>query len=115
MQQNDSPDIVAKVRFYSTAEGGRLGPIVATKIFKCIFVLPWGNFDCGLMVEGISPLEPGKSATVPVMFLVPDLLRGRLRVGDKFQLRELKTIADGVIESVLLEGKHREFNALEES
>jgi len=65
-------------------------------------------------MTGIGPIQPGQQVTVPIQFLVRDLLQGRLKRGDTFQLREGRTIADGEIESVFLEGKLREPNVLED-
>lgn len=116
MSQKDRQDIVANLRLYSTAEGGRLGPVIAERVFKCVFVFRGEYFDCGLLMSGIDPIHPGQHVKVPIQFLVRELLDGRLAQGDKFQLWEGKTIADGEIESVFLEGKlkSREPNVLDE-
>lgn len=119
MPGNAAPDIIAKIRFYTTAEGGRSGPIYGKtfdrKIFQCIFVLPWGNFDCALWVEDFDSIELGQTLSIPVSFLVPELLRERLHPGDLFHLQDYRTIAEGRIEAVLAEEMSRENNPHEKS
>lgn len=114
MPQKDRPDIIAKLQFHNTADGGREGPIYGTNIFKCLFVFDRELYDCGLLLDEQNSICPGQTVTVPIRFLVPELLQRRLRPGDKFQLREVRTIADGEVESVLLEQGHREPNTLDD-
>lgn len=95
-----SPDIVADVRFYSTAEGGRQQVTPAT-MFACILVISGENFDCRLLLEGIGPVAPGQTVRVPIKFLSPHLLKHRLTKGTHFHLRELRTIAEGVVSEAL--------------
>ena len=114
MLPKDRPDIVAKLQFHTTAEGGRKGPIYGTNLFKCIFVFGRELFDCGLLLDEQSSICPGQAVTVPIRFLVPELLQRRLRPGDKFQLWESRTIAEGEVESVLLDPGHRETNTLDD-
>lgn len=113
MPQQDRPDIITKIRFRTTAEGGRNRPIL-TDTLRCMFVLGLEVFDCLLMFGEIVPVQLGETITVPMRFLVADLLRGRLSPGDKFYLRDYRVIADGEIESVCFEGKRRELNTLDE-
>ena len=112
MSEKERLDVIVRLRFYSTAEGGRKGP-TPERIFKCIFVFRSENFDCALMLEGIGSVHPGQTVTVPIVFLCPDLLEGRLHPGDTIHLREARIIAVGEVESVLLPMK--EFNSLPES
>ena len=113
MSQQDFPDIIAKIRFRTTAEGGRNGPIL-TDTLRGMFVLGSEVFDCLLMLGEIGTVHLGETVTVPMRFLVADLLRGRLEPGSKFHLRDYRVIADGEVESVFLEGKPKEPNTLEE-
>src|SRR5258706_13260355 len=94
------PDIIASVRFYPIEEGGRH---VATppKLFKCPFEFQGEKFDCGLHLEQSGPLAPGAAATVPITLLYPELIKQRLKVGARFTLCEMKTIAEGVVEQLL--------------
>ena len=50
MSQPDRPDIIATMRFRTTEEGGRNGPIL-TDILGTMFVLGSEVFDCVLMLE----------------------------------------------------------------
>lgn len=57
------------------------------------------------MLEGIDSIHQGQTVTVPMLFLCPDALGGRLHPGDKFHLRKARIIAEEEIESVLLRTK----------
>lgn len=114
MSQKESPDIIATIRFRTTAEGGRNGPIL-TDTLRCMMVFGPEVFDCLLMLQQVGNVQLGEIVTVPMRFLVADLLRGKLKPGDKFYLRDYRVIADGEVKSVLLEGKPREPNSLDET
>ncbi len=94
------PDIIASVRFYPTEEGGRR---VATSpmLFKCPLEFKGEKFDCGLHLEKSGALAPGATATVPITLLFPTLVKPRLKVGSRFTLWEMRTIAEGVVEQIL--------------
>ncbi len=92
--------IVARLRFYSSDEGGRKVPTPADR-FGCIFSFEGENFDCFLLVQETGPLKPGNTAQVPIIFLHPELIRDQLSVGSHFTLRELHPIADGRVERIL--------------
>jgi hypothetical protein len=97
---NRQPDIIALVRFYSTEDGGRR---MATppNIFKCPLEFEGEKFDCGLHLEKSGPLTPGTTATVPITLLFPTLIKPRLKVGSRFTLWEMRTIAEGVVEQIV--------------
>jgi hypothetical protein len=90
------PDIIASLRFLSTEEGGRKGP-TPPGIFRCLLEFEGAKFDCGLHLEGTGPLAPGVAAVVPITLLFPALIKPRLKVGSRFELREIATIATGVV------------------
>lgn len=94
------PDIIASVRFYPTAQGGRKGP-TSQPIFRCPLEFEGEKFDCGLHLEKTGPLAPGMTATVPITLLFPELVKPRLKVGSKFTLWDMRPIADGVVERIL--------------
>lgn len=98
MTKSDA-DIVASVRMYPTEAGGRKGPS-APSLFRCLFEFLGHSYDCVLVLDRSGPLSPGSSAVVPVKFLEPGLVKSRLRVGDKFFLRELNRVGEGVITEV---------------
>ena len=93
-------DIIGTLYLYAATEGGRRTPTRANE-HSCIFVFGEENFDCRLLLDKVGKLSPGDSATVPIRFLAPKLIVPRLRAGDKFKLRELNFIGDGVVDRVL--------------
>jgi len=95
------PDIIVSLRFYTTAEGGRKGSLSQEK-FGCPFEFQEVLFDCRLLLEETGALTPGAKATVPVIFLRPDLIKARLQVGSRFTLWEMGTIAEGVVQDILV-------------
>ena len=97
---NIAPDILATVYFYSSDEGGRQTPTPSDKL-NCILDLEGEYFDCRLLLDETGSLLPGQEALVPIKFLYPDLVKPKLKLGDKFHLRESKTIAEGVVDKLL--------------
>ncbi len=96
----DQPDIIASVQFYPTEKGGRKGP-TPPDIFRSPLEFEGEMFDCVLFLDESGPLAPGASATVPIKFLCPELIKPRLKVGSRFKLWEMRTIAEGVVEQIL--------------
>lgn len=98
------PDIIARLRFLTTKEGGRAGQTPSQQ-FGCIFVLGRTNHDCRLLLDGIGPISPGQEVTeVPIKFLLYEDLDDHLFAGQHFELRELRTIAKGTVEAVMKNG-----------
>jgi hypothetical protein len=93
-----NPDAIVDLNLYS--EGGRTSPTPAGHL-GCILEYKNENFECRLLLGEVGPLAPGDKARVPLKFLRPDLIKGRLHVGDRFRLREAKYIGEGVIEQIL--------------
>jgi len=100
MKMKRQPDIVAKVQFYSTEKGGRKGP-TPSNTYRCPLEFEGEKFDCGLHLEKSGPIAPGATATVPITFLSPELIKPRLKVGSRFTLWEMRAIAEGVVEEML--------------
>ena len=94
------PDIIATVRFYATEAGGRKVP-TPPDVFRCPLEFKGEMFDCGLLLNEIGSLAPGATARVPLMFLFPKLIKPRLRLGSRFTLWEMRTIAEGVVEQIV--------------
>jgi hypothetical protein len=94
------PDIIATVQLYSTDAGGRSGP-TPSDIYGCPLEFEGEKFDCRLLLRDVGALLPGTSGRVPVAFLYPESIKPRLKVGSRFTLWELRTIAEGVVEEVL--------------
>lgn len=97
----DRSDIYIKVRFKTTAEGGRktsvkrkspLGP----DFYACPLIVDDKAYDCRLLI-GDNEIELGKYYEIPVKFLDIDLALPSLSVGEKITLLEGKEIADGEI------------------
>ena len=97
---NGQSDIIARVRFFPTSEGGRQGA-TPEKMFGCPFVFKEEMFDCRLFLEGVGSVSPGDEVEVPIAFLCPNLIKPRLNAGDRFALWEMGTIADGEVREVL--------------
>lgn len=95
-----TPDIIATVYFYSTAEGGRQGPTPPDEL-ACVFALERECFDCRLLLSEVGSLWPGQEASVGIKFLYWDLARPKLTPNLRFYLREGKVVAEGVIEKLL--------------
>jgi hypothetical protein len=100
MTMKGQPDIIVTVRFYTAEEGGRKGP-TPPDLFGCPFEFEGKLFDCRLLLNEVGALAPGATAKVPVAFLCPELIKPRLKVGTRFTLWELGTIAEGVVEQIV--------------
>jgi hypothetical protein len=93
-------DIIAQVHLYPTGSGGRKGATPPDK-FGCPLEYEGSMFDCRLLLDEVGSLNPGDTQTVPIVFLNPDLILGRLRPGSRFTLWELRTIGEGIVKEVL--------------
>ena len=59
--------------------------------------------DVGLFLHKVGPISPGeRKEGIPMEFLSPHLLAGRIRVGDMFGLRELRVTAFGKFTQVFI-------------
>ena len=95
------PDITARVRLYHTSEGGKRTAIPPVQ-FGCVFHFEGEYFDCRMLLDQVQvALDPGYPAEVPIKFLFPELIKGRLKYGDSFQLWEGKDIAEGTVLQVM--------------
>lgn len=91
------PDAIIKVRFKTTAEGGREGNIVIKEIpYGCPLLVESEAFDCRLLVDGRT-LQLGEAYELPVKFLNPDLALPKLSPGKTVRLWEGKDIAAGEV------------------
>lgn len=96
-----TPDIIARVNLADEKSGGRTNTIPA-ETFGCPFVFEGEAFDCRLLLDqaGIA-LAAGISATVPIKFLYPELIKPRLRPGSHFKLWEFRDFAEGEVLEVV--------------
>jgi len=90
-------DAIIKVRFFTTAEGGR-NAAVEGQFYACpLFVEGEGQgFDCRLLLEG-QRLELGSTYEVPVKFLYRELALPKLAVGKDVLLWEGRNVAKGQV------------------
>ncbi len=96
-----TPDIKVKLRLLTTAEGGRKSGIPETQ-FGCPLFHCGEAFDCRLLLDQMGGgLELGEVKVVPIKFMSPDKIKGRLKEGDSIRLWEGKDIAEGEILEVL--------------
>lgn len=99
MTMNDTPDIVAVVSLLAPTDGGRKSA-TPPDVFRCILVYHDSYYDCVLYLHQVGPVAPGKTVTVPIKFLCPDMIKYKLQTGDSFNLWEGKIIATGNIEKI---------------
>ena len=72
------PDAIIKVRFKTTAEGGRQGPIViGEKPYGCPLLVEGEAFDCRMLVNG-QTLQLGNTYELPIKFVNLDLVLSSL-------------------------------------
>lgn len=95
------PDAVIKVRFKTTAEGGRQGPIViAQRPYGCPLLIDEEAFECRLLINA-QTLYLGETYELPVKFLNSDLVLPKLSPGKAVRLWEGKDIATGEVVRVV--------------
>ena len=94
------PDLVARVRLFPTAGGGKRLPIVTG--FGCPCMLPSmrskaipEGWDARLVVDG-EPFEPGTVRRVGFVFLSPEGLR-TMRAAGRFLLWEGRFVGEAVV------------------
>jgi len=93
-----SPDLVADVTLYSTDNGGRKGP-TASEWFGCPVMISkdkLSGWDCRILLNG-TPLRPGDTRRVGMVFLSPDQAIPLLRAAGKFYLWEGHFIGEGTV------------------
>jgi hypothetical protein len=94
------PDAFIKIRFRTTSEGGRQGPIViGEQFFGCPIYIDDEAFDCRILVKS-QTLYLGESYEVPIKFLNPLLSLPKLYPGKALKLWEGRDIAFGEVTRV---------------
>jgi len=91
-----TPDLLAKVTFYSTEIGGRKG-VTPHDIFGCPLEFDNEYFDARFDLTESGEVKPGTTVNLPVKFLNKELVKQKLSVGVKFKLWESGTIGEGEI------------------
>jgi hypothetical protein len=95
------PDIYIKVRFKTSAEGGRSASLkrktpLGPDFYACPMIVNGKGYDCRLLI-GDKEIELGKYYEIPVIFLDIDLALPNLSIGKKITLWEGKEVADGQV------------------
>jgi translation elongation factor EF-Tu-like GTPase len=97
-------DFRARVKFLSAEEGGR--KTVATAEFLTPLLQFGGEWWSSRMwIAPVRPVKPGDTVEVDISVLRADLILAYLHVGDSFNLREGRKIADGEVLEIFPEGK----------
>jgi hypothetical protein len=92
-------DIIIRVRFKTTAEGGRtedIRPNNAVGFYGCPLFVDGAGFDCRIFLDG-KTLRLGETYELPVKFLDADNALPKLSIGKDIVLWEGKDIATGKI------------------
>jgi hypothetical protein len=94
---SSSPKFIADVTLYPTAQGGRRAPTPPNR-FGCPCKAAKDDeqsWDCQLLLAG-TPLSPGDTRRLEIMFLTPELAVPALRKAPKFFLWELGIIGEAM-------------------
>jgi hypothetical protein len=94
------PEVRARIRLLTTAEGGRKGPILGPS-FGCPTRIQSRYFDCRLQTTPPGPIALGETVEVQLQFLCPELALPLLAVGQAFALWEGHTIGEGIVLELL--------------
>jgi hypothetical protein len=95
-----NPDVLVKVKFYTTNDGGRSGP-TPDNFFGCFFSLNNKNYDGRLLLEGIGPINPGdEKKLVPLAFLCPENIKDILKIGTKLLVHDGQCIGEATVSKI---------------
>lgn len=101
MKPRRDVDIIAKIRFFRTEDGGFSAPISGVRFYKSSLLEVKGEkFSCAILLDGIGPINPGETVVVPMVFYYPEYLEEILYAGCEFSLWNIRTVASGVVERV---------------
>lgn len=90
-------DALIRIRFFTTAEGGRKSDLFARHYGCPLFIDGYEEhgFDCRFMLDADTHLELGIAPDIKIKFLNPDLALAQLKKGVSISLWEGRTIAIG--------------------
>jgi len=94
-----TPDIIAKIRFFPTSQGGRENPVQG-KSYSCPLFFEKEGFDCRLILNG-NCLELDMEYEVPIKFLFIEYAYKEIKIGREFHLWEGRDIAKGSIIEII--------------
>jgi hypothetical protein len=96
------PDAIAEIELIPTNDGGRQGPTNDDQL-RCPMLYRGKLYDVILLLGKVGSIAPGeRKAGIPLKFLSPELVAGRIGPGDIFALRELRVIAFGKFTQVFI-------------
>lgn len=99
--RNRTPDLGVELKFLSTAEGGRVGPVVSGYRPDHDFGLVGSLLCAAHEYVGVESVNPGESVQACLRFANPEFLAGRLREGSHFTVQEgQRVIALGTVKSI---------------
>jgi len=93
------PDIIAKIRFFPTHQGGRESPIQG-EFYSCPLFFEKEGFDCRLILNG-NCLELDIEYEVPIKFLFIEYACREIKIGREFHLWAGRNIAKGSIIKII--------------
>ena len=90
MMCGDLPDfdLEAEVTYVATAEGGRKTPARSGYRPTCDFGVPGVFNDGAHFFVGKTWVAPGETVLTKIQLISPEPLKGRLHVGQSFEVRE---------------------------
>ena len=97
--KSKKPHIYAKLKFYTTEEGGRKAP-TNHKWFGCPSIINNQYYDCILLLFSFGSINPGDTVNVPIVFINRDVLR-ILNEGDCIKLWDGRIIAEGIVNKII--------------
>ena len=100
MKHNIQPDIVAKITFYHSDEGGRKEP-TRNDFFGCPLKIHRHYYDCRLLLFEHGAIYPGQTVIVPIKFLDSPTVLKILHVGDAFELWDRRVFAEGEVVEII--------------
>ncbi len=94
-------DLIAEIRFRTTAEGGRTGSTHPAIDLACTMEYRGKFVGCLINTTAFGEVKPGDEIIAAMALEDVDYLRSELTVGTKFLLRDYRIIADGEVVEVL--------------
>jgi hypothetical protein len=98
------PDALIRVRFLTSAQGGRNFDLVASNYGCPLFVdgLEDRGFDCRFVLSQAACIELGNEYEIEIKFLEPDKALAALEKGSRITLWEGRTIATGNVVEIFV-------------
>jgi hypothetical protein len=89
------PHAISEIEFIPTNDGGRNGPTPNDRL-HCPLLYRGELFDVILFLHKSGSISPGQRREgIPMLFLSPHLLAGRIGAGEIFALRKMRVMAFG--------------------